>query len=110
MATKRLKCLIKKLFTQVSNCDTLGLWFQFGMMETIIVGVTDRFPDTVGQHRIKFVLLCCIVGFLLGLPLTTKVRISVVFMYKTNVTMKSLPWSATINGRSPDFLFAIKTN
>ena len=47
--------------------------FQFGMMETIIVGVADRFPDTVGQHRIKFVLVCCVAGFLLGLPLTTKV-------------------------------------
>ena len=50
---------------------------QFGMMETIVVGVTDRFPDTIGKHRIKFVCVCCVVGFLLGLPLTTKVRIRV---------------------------------
>ena len=50
--------------------------FKFGMMETIIVGVTDRFPDSVGQHRIKFVLLCCVVGFLLGLPFTTKVSLN----------------------------------
>ena len=52
------------------------LCYQFGMMETIIVGVTDRFPDSLGQHRIKFVLVCCVVGFLLGLPLTTKVSTS----------------------------------
>ena len=44
------------------------------MMETIVVGVSDRFPDTVGKHRVKFVLVCCVLGFLLGLPLTTKVR------------------------------------
>ena len=47
---------------------------QFGMMETIVVGMSDRFPDTVGQHRVKFVLVCCVIGFLLGLPLATKVR------------------------------------
>ena len=48
-------------------------FLQFGMMETIVVGVTDRFPDSVGKHRVKFVFFCCVVGFLLGLPLTTKV-------------------------------------
>ena len=50
------------------------VYFQFGMMETIVVGMSDRFPDTVGQHRVKFVLVCSVIGFLLGLPLTTKVR------------------------------------
>ena len=47
---------------------------QFGMMETIVVGVTDRFPDSVGKHRVKFVFFCCVVGFLFGIPLTTKVH------------------------------------
>ena len=44
------------------------------MMETIVVGVTDRFPDSVGKHRVKFVFFCCVVGFLFGIPLTTKVH------------------------------------
>ena len=42
-------------------------------MEAVVVGITDRFPDTLGKHRIKFVLACCVVCFILGLPLTTKV-------------------------------------
>ena len=40
------------------------------------MGVTDRFPDSVGKHRVKFVFFCCVVGFLLGLPLTTKVYLT----------------------------------
>ena len=54
---------------------------QFGMMETIVVGVTDRFPDSVGKkkHRVKFVFFCCVVGFLFGIPLTTKVHFQVIY-------------------------------
>ena len=49
------------------------LFFQFAMMEAVIVGITDRFP-IAGKHRIKLVGACSLVGFLLGLPLTTKVK------------------------------------
>lgn len=51
------------------------------MMEAVVVGITDRFPDTLGKHRIKFVLACCVVCFLLGLPLTTKGGMHVLTLY-----------------------------
>ena len=46
--------------------------FQFAMMETVVVGITDRFP-LLGKHRVKFVAACCLFCFIIGLPFTTKV-------------------------------------
>lgn len=60
---------------------TLGLDSQFAMMEAVVVGITDRFPDTLRKHRIKFVLACCVVCFILGLPLTTKGGMHILTLY-----------------------------
>ena len=54
---------------------TLGLDSQFAIVETLTTGIADLKPS-FRRWKIKAViLLCiCIVGFLLGLILTTRVR------------------------------------
>ena len=76
--SKPYTCQKSKLALSVFASKTVPLFhfisfLQFAMMEAVIVGITDKFP-VVGKHRIKFVGVCSFVGFLLGLPLTTKVR------------------------------------
>ncbi|KAK6168533.1 hypothetical protein SNE40_021045 [Patella caerulea] len=51
---------------------TLGMDSQFAMMETLISGITDIFPHILRKRKLVFTLFCCMVGFLLGIPMTTK--------------------------------------
>ena len=48
---------------------TLGLDSQFAMLETVLTGVTDQYPELRKQKT--WVIMCiCIVFFIIGLPLT----------------------------------------
>ncbi|XP_071087152.1 sodium- and chloride-dependent glycine transporter 1-like isoform X1 [Haliotis cracherodii] len=51
---------------------TLGLDSQFAMVETLISGISDVFPRVLRKHKILFTAICCLIGFLLGLPQVTK--------------------------------------
>ncbi|XP_075241420.1 sodium-dependent serotonin transporter-like isoform X1 [Convolutriloba macropyga] len=51
---------------------TLGLDSTFGGLESIITALSDQFPNKLGKHREKFVLVlitCCFIG---ALPTTTR--------------------------------------
>lgn len=50
---------------------TLGLDSQFAMVETVLTGVCDSWPD-VRKFKTFIILGICVVGFLLGLPMTTR--------------------------------------
>lgn len=50
---------------------TLGLDSQFAMVETVLTGICDSFPD-IRKYKTPIILCICIVGFLLGLPMTTR--------------------------------------
>ncbi|XP_052795792.1 sodium- and chloride-dependent glycine transporter 1-like isoform X2 [Mya arenaria] len=60
---------------------TLGLDSQMVMMETVIGGITDIYPNVLRKHKSLFVFVCCMIGFLLGIPLTTKGGILVLTMF-----------------------------
>ena len=52
----------------------LFLWFpQFAMMETVISGISDMFPRVLRKNKTLFTFIACLIGFLLGIPQTTKV-------------------------------------
>ncbi|XP_046542266.1 sodium- and chloride-dependent glycine transporter 2-like [Haliotis rubra] len=51
---------------------TLGLDSQFAMVETLVSGISDIFPRFLRKHKIAFTAICCLIGFLLGLPQVTK--------------------------------------
>ncbi|XP_052078656.1 sodium- and chloride-dependent GABA transporter 1-like isoform X1 [Mytilus californianus] len=51
---------------------TLGLDSQFAMMETVISGFVDAFPTFLRPKKQMFTLLCCLIGFLVGLPQVAK--------------------------------------
>ncbi|XP_067663048.1 sodium- and chloride-dependent glycine transporter 2-like [Haliotis asinina] len=51
---------------------TLGLDSQFAMVETLISGISDIFPRFLRKNKITFTAICCLIGFLLGLPQVTK--------------------------------------
>ncbi|XP_071086750.1 sodium-dependent proline transporter-like [Haliotis cracherodii] len=50
---------------------TLGMDSQFAMMETVISGISDVFPQYLRKRKTPFTLICCIIGFLLGIPIVT---------------------------------------
>ncbi len=52
---------------------TLGLDSQFAIVETILTGILDFKPE-LRSKKTFIVGIVCIVGFIVGLPLTTKVR------------------------------------
>ncbi|KAF1650358.1 Sodium-dependent proline transporter, partial [Aptenodytes patagonicus] len=54
---------------------TLGLDSQFAFMETIVTAVTDEFPYYLRPKKASFSAVICIVLFLMGLILTTEVRV-----------------------------------
>ncbi|KAK7498637.1 hypothetical protein BaRGS_00010014, partial [Batillaria attramentaria] len=54
---------------------------QFAMMETVISGITDVFKDSLRKRKMEFTLFCCVVGFLLGIPQTTKGGIWVLTLF-----------------------------
>ena len=52
------------------------LFLQFAMMETVISGFVDAFPRFLRPKKQLFTLLCCLIGFLVGLPQVTKVPLN----------------------------------
>ncbi|XP_046542275.1 sodium- and chloride-dependent glycine transporter 2-like [Haliotis rubra] len=51
---------------------SLGMDTQFTAMQTIVGGISDVFPRFLRPHKTAFTALCCLLGFLLGLPFVTK--------------------------------------
>lgn len=47
---------------------TLGMDSQFAMMETVISGISDIFPRYLRKNKTPFTFVCCVIGFLLGIP------------------------------------------
>ena len=41
---------------------------QFVMMETVIAGATDVWPHILRPRKALFTFICCMVGFVLGIP------------------------------------------
>nr|KAG5698531.1 hypothetical protein BaRGS_023234 [Batillaria attramentaria] len=60
---------------------TLGLDTQFAMMETVISGISDMFPNALRRRKALFTGLTCLGGFLLGIPQTTKGGIWVLTLF-----------------------------
>ncbi|VDN11840.1 unnamed protein product [Dibothriocephalus latus] len=52
---------------------SLGIDSQFSTLETMTSGFMDLFPTVLGRHKILFTLGTCVVLFLLGLILVTRV-------------------------------------
>lgn len=55
--------------------DPFLLCVQFAFMETIVTAVTDEFPYYLRPKKASFSAVICIALFLMGLILTTEVRI-----------------------------------
>ncbi|XP_069115318.1 sodium-dependent proline transporter-like isoform X1 [Argopecten irradians] len=51
---------------------TLGCDSQFVMMETVLSGISDVFPKQLRKRKVLFTFVGCMIGFLLGIPQTTK--------------------------------------
>lgn len=60
---------------------TLGLDSQFVMMETVISGITDMYPRILNKRKMLFTFVCCIIGFLLGIPMTCKGGIYILTLF-----------------------------
>ncbi|XP_071501234.1 sodium- and chloride-dependent glycine transporter 1-like [Diadema antillarum] len=50
----------------------VGLDTQFGMVETVVSGLVDYFPNHLRKHGTLVALAVCILFFLLGLPMATQ--------------------------------------
>ena len=46
------------------------------MMETVISGLSDIWPALLRKNKALFTFVCCMVGFALGIPMTTRVSIA----------------------------------
>ena len=42
-------------------------------MEAVISGLSDEFPNVLRSHKILLTFFCCFIGYLLGLPMCTRV-------------------------------------
>ncbi|XP_059155826.1 sodium- and chloride-dependent glycine transporter 2-like [Physella acuta] len=51
---------------------TVGLDSQFGMLETILSGVMDEYPQALRRRKTAITAVACFVEFLLGLPCITQ--------------------------------------
>lgn len=60
---------------------TLGLDSQMVMMETVISGITDLYPQLLRRKKALFTFICCMIGFALGIPMTTKGGILVLTLF-----------------------------
>lgn len=59
---------------------------QMVMMETVISGISDVWPQVLRKKKALFTFFTCVIGFLLGIPMTTKVR----YEKRINKTIKAL--------------------
>lgn len=50
---------------------TLGLDSQFAMMETVISSIIDEFPTYLRKRKQWVTISCCIICFILGIPMVT---------------------------------------
>lgn len=57
----------------MSSCHHLFL--QMVMMETVISGITDLYPNVLRRKKALFTFVMCMLLFVLGIPMTTKVSI-----------------------------------
>ena len=55
----------------------LGLDTQFSMVESLITGLVDNWPDLLRPHRKKFTLGMTIFMLILGLPMITRVKTTI---------------------------------
>ncbi|XP_048237051.1 sodium- and chloride-dependent glycine transporter 2-like isoform X2 [Haliotis rufescens] len=51
---------------------SMGMDTQFALMQTVMSGISDIFPRFLRHHKTAFTAFCCLLGFLLGLPMVTK--------------------------------------
>ena len=51
------------------------------MMETVISGITDLYPQLLRRKKALFTFICCMIGFALGIPMSTKVPTYFIFVY-----------------------------
>ncbi|CAH8464921.1 unnamed protein product [Dicrocoelium dendriticum] len=52
---------------------TVGADSQFATMESVVSGLTDQFPKTLGRHRALFTFIVCLVEYVLSFILVTRV-------------------------------------
>lgn len=51
---------------------TVGADSQFATMESVVSGLVDQFPKTLGRHRALFTFIVCLLEYLLSLILVTR--------------------------------------
>ena len=51
--------------------QTIGIDSEFCIVESLVTGLVDMFPDTLRPRRRQFTTAICILLFLLGLPMVT---------------------------------------
>ena len=54
---------------------------QFVMMETVIAGATDVWPHILRPRKALFTFICCMVGFVLGIPQACYVSFGILFFF-----------------------------
>jgi len=69
---------------------TLGLDSQFAMIEVVISGLADEYPRYLRKFKEIFILVMCIVAFLLALPTVTRAGPYVVELFNTQAGGLSL--------------------
>ena len=57
-----------------SNRFYPNVTLQMVMMETVISGISDIWPHVLRKKKTLFTFCVCVIGFCLGIPMTTKVR------------------------------------
>ncbi|KAJ8302953.1 hypothetical protein KUTeg_019349, partial [Tegillarca granosa] len=57
---------------------TLGIDSQFGTFETVSSGLTDAFPQQLGNKKVLVTAVLSFILFILGLPFTTNVKCVIV--------------------------------
>ncbi|KAL4230196.1 neurotransmitter:sodium symporter [Mactra antiquata] len=60
---------------------TLGMDSQMVMMETVISGITDLWPNILRPKKALFTFIMCMILFVLGIPMTTKGGILVLTVF-----------------------------
>ena len=71
----------------------LRFFIQFGGLEAVITGFLDEYPEKLGRHREKFVLVFLSISFLLALSTTTNggvYLITLLEMYATGAAIMTV--------------------
>ena len=59
----------------------MDFFLKFGGLESVITGICDLYPKTVGKHRSIFVLGLVTFCYIAALPTVTYVRITVKYLF-----------------------------